>query len=345
MSTPAVSVIIPTYNRADLLPRAIRSVVNQTFTDWEVIVVDDGSTDNTYSVVGPAFQPVNDRLESRSHSEFGEQLGSKLVVIRQANAGSSAARNRAIDVARGRFIAFLDSDDEYLPDKLERQVQLFDQCHDVGLVYCDYAYVDLEGRRHESVFDTISPRGRSVARRRIAGDLYECGPEFFDELIQEYFVATITGMVRSEVLSGASDCPIRFPVGLSYAEEWVFFLQVARRTRVGFVDRPLCLHHWTRGSLARTNVKRNLLGMAELLRQLSSRIPHLRAAHRRAIRRNLAHTALQLGYDYQRDGQFAEAAKWFWRAWINKPQRSAAKGAVRCVARRPRQHREQPSTT
>ena len=120
MSTPAVSVIIPTYNRAALLPRAIRSVVNQTFTDWEIIVVDDGSTDDTDSVVGPAFQPVNDRLESRSHSEFGEQLGSKLVVIRQANAGSSAARNRAIDVARGRFIAFLDSDDEYLPDKRER---------------------------------------------------------------------------------------------------------------------------------------------------------------------------------------------------------------------------------
>ena len=102
MSEPTVSVIVPTYNRQPLLPRAIDSVVAQTFGDWEIVLVDDGSTDST--------REMADR--------YSHQLGDRFVYIPQPNRGASAARNRGIDVCRGRFVAFLDSDDEFLPTKL-----------------------------------------------------------------------------------------------------------------------------------------------------------------------------------------------------------------------------------
>ena len=99
-----VSVVIPTYNRAGTIARAVESVLQQTYGDLEVIVVDDGSTDATPEVLG--------------------HFGNRIRVIRQANAGPSAARNHGIRAARGGIVAFLDSDDVWLPQKIERQVQV-----------------------------------------------------------------------------------------------------------------------------------------------------------------------------------------------------------------------------
>ena len=103
---PCVSVIVPTFNRAWILKEAIDSVLAQNYRDFELIVIDDGSTDHTRDIL----HPYRDRL----------------TVIRQANAGVSAARNRGIRAASGRLIAFLDSDDLWLPGKLERQTAFFD---------------------------------------------------------------------------------------------------------------------------------------------------------------------------------------------------------------------------
>jgi glycosyltransferase involved in cell wall biosynthesis len=102
---PEVSVIIPTYNRGWVLREAVDSVLAQDFKDFELIVVDDGSTDNTREI-----------LESYDHD---------LIVLRQSNRGVSAARNRGIAAGRGRLVAFLDSDDLWLPRKLSSQVDFF----------------------------------------------------------------------------------------------------------------------------------------------------------------------------------------------------------------------------
>src|SRR5262249_7305943 len=100
-----VSVIVPTYNRAETIRAAIASVKRQTFDDWELIVVDDGSTDATASLI--------------------EGSDPRLVLIRQKNQGVNAARNAAMLRARGQYIAFLDSDDEWLPHHLELSVAFF----------------------------------------------------------------------------------------------------------------------------------------------------------------------------------------------------------------------------
>lgn len=107
--SPTVSVIIPTYNRAHTLLRALNSVAQQTFSDWELILIDDASTDCTFETVQEWLQLKN----------FGERV---LVKRFEKNLGVSAARNRGCKMATGRWLAFLDSDDEWLPDKLELQV-------------------------------------------------------------------------------------------------------------------------------------------------------------------------------------------------------------------------------
>lgn len=104
--SPLVSVVIPTYNRGDLLPRALRSVQAQSYTNWELIVVDDASTDNTREIVASApVEVVYVRLEP-------------------PNRGAGAARNAGIEAARGEIIAMLDSDDEYLPQHLRSRVEI-----------------------------------------------------------------------------------------------------------------------------------------------------------------------------------------------------------------------------
>lgn len=113
---PKVSVVIPTYNRGKYLGDAVRSVLAQSFIDFEVIVIDDGSTDDTDAVI----KEIHDN---------------RLIYERQANRGRSNARNHALRIARGAYITFLDSDDLYLPDKLQLQVSYLDNHPSVGMIY------------------------------------------------------------------------------------------------------------------------------------------------------------------------------------------------------------------
>jgi len=118
---PIVSVIIPTYIRAHVLAKAIQSLLNQTYQDFEIIVVDDGSIDNTEEVVKSFNDP---RIRYIRHKE---------------NCGGSAARNTGIRAAYGECIAFQDSDDEWLPEKLEKQMQVFENAPaEVGVVYTGF---------------------------------------------------------------------------------------------------------------------------------------------------------------------------------------------------------------
>jgi glycosyltransferase involved in cell wall biosynthesis len=138
----SVSVIIPTFNRAWCLARAIESVLAQTFTDFELIVVDDGSSDETARLLG----------------EYGDALE----VIRQANRGVSAARNAGMAAARGRWIALLDSDDHWLPTKLAHQVDWLSAHPRYRICQTDEVWIR-HGRR-------VNPKKR---HRKYGGDIFE----------------------------------------------------------------------------------------------------------------------------------------------------------------------------
>jgi len=205
---PTVSVIIPTYNRAHLVGRAIRSVLNQTYQDFEIIVVDDGSTDNTEEVV-KGFN--DDRIRYIRHDE---------------NRGGAAARNTGIKAAQGEYIAFLDSDDEWLPEKLERQVKAFEKSDSrVGVIYTGSIAVSQNG---EATTDYKAPKLRGSILREL--------------LISNQIIGGGSNvMVKRELLKKLGG----FDEALPSCQDWDLWLRLASICQFDFVDAPLvrvCVH-------------------------------------------------------------------------------------------------------
>ena len=198
---PEVSAIIPTWNRRELVAHAIRGVLAQTRPVEEIIVVDDGSTDGT----GEALA-----------AEFGDRI----VYVRQPNAGVSAARNRGLSIARGRYLALLDSDDEWLPGKTARQVEWLEAHPDFGMVLCDVERIDAERRRIDF-----------LGRRAI---LPEDG-WVLAEVLANPALAPVSAMFRREVYADVGG----FDESLRTAEDLDFHLRIARRWQIGVVDEPL----------------------------------------------------------------------------------------------------------
>ncbi len=138
-----ISIIIPTYNRADLLPRTINSVLNQTLQDFELFIIDDGSTDTTAEIVDQFIKK-----------------DSRIKYIRQENSGGAASpKNNAIQFCTGKYIAYLDHDDEWFPAKLEKQYNLFEQSmKKLGLVSCNVLMIKnkhIEGIHQISKYKSI----------------------------------------------------------------------------------------------------------------------------------------------------------------------------------------------
>lgn len=198
---PETSVIIPTWNRRDLIGRAIDSVLAQTRPVDEIIVVDDGSTDGTRDWLAQAY-------------------GDRIVCLAQANAGVSAARNRGLASARGRYLALLDSDDEWLPEKIERQVGYLEQRPEFGMVLCDVLRVDADG----SLIDVFE------RRRQIPDDGMVLRWVLLDPAL-----APLSALFRREVFETVGG----FDESLNTAEDVDFHLRVAARWPIGIVEEPL----------------------------------------------------------------------------------------------------------
>ncbi|MEO7192624.1 MAG: glycosyltransferase family A protein, partial [Vicinamibacterales bacterium] len=145
-----VSILLPTYNRSSFLPAAIGSIRGQTLTDWELVIIDDGSTDDSCERLEALTQPFAERV----------------VFHRQPNAGPYPARNAALDRARGEFIAFFDSDDVWLPHHLERCVDALRANADVDCVYAACRIVDHDTGRVLSP-TTFEHDGRPAAFRQL----------------------------------------------------------------------------------------------------------------------------------------------------------------------------------
>lgn len=136
-STPLISVIMPCYNMEKFIASSIQSVCNQTFNDWELLIVDDASNDKTADVIGRFLD-----LDNRIH--FGKK---------QTHTGIAATRNQAIGMAKGQYLAFLDADDVWHPDKLEKQLA-FMKNQNIGFCYSAYDWIDEEENELEKTIQT-----------------------------------------------------------------------------------------------------------------------------------------------------------------------------------------------
>ncbi len=191
---PLISVILPVRNRASSVARAIDSVLAQTYRPVELIVVDDGSTDGTRDVLA--------------------RYGSEIEVLQQPHAGAYAARNLALRHARGELVAFIDSDDAWLPHRLARQVPLFARA-EVGLVFGDARVVTPEGPARRTQFGITAPHRGRVAAAFALGN----------------FVPTITVLARREALG--------FFEEVSLAADYLAWFRVAQRYELDYVDDVL----------------------------------------------------------------------------------------------------------
>jgi glycosyltransferase involved in cell wall biosynthesis len=202
MTTPFVSVIVPTYRRAAFLREALESVFAQTYTDFEVIVVEDGSSDAV-----DALAPYRDRI----------------TYLWQPNQGVGAARNAGAAKARGAWFAFLDDDDMWAPRKLERQVAELSSDTQVGLVHTDHLILDSRGLR--------------LARRHLPRDRVPSGWVTKQLFLSNFIVISSTLIRRSEFERAGG-----FVANGEVAEDIELWLRLSRNCQVLFVREPLTIY-------------------------------------------------------------------------------------------------------
>jgi len=196
---PQVSVIIPTYNRGWILKEAIDSVLAQDYKDLELIVVDDGSTDNTFEILA--------------------SYGNDIKVLFQENKGVSAARNRGITEASGQLIAFLDSDDLWLPRKLSTQIDFFNQMPDALICQTEEIWVR-NGIR-------VNPKKR---HKKPSGMIFEPSLELC-------LVSPSAVMIRRSLFDRVGEFDITLPA----CEDYDLWLRISCRFPVYLIDTPLII--------------------------------------------------------------------------------------------------------
>lgn len=270
---PKVSVVIPAYNSSAMVKEAIASVLAQTYDDFEIIVVDDGSTDDTESVV--------------------RSFGDRVLYLKQENQGAGAARNSGIHASGGEYVAFLDSDDLWSPEKLSEQIPVLERDSELGLVYSDWAVVSQDG-----------PVEDSYLRKLPAASGY-----VFDQLVQCGFILTSGVLLRRACLNDVGG----FDNSLSIAQDYDLWLRICYRWKVALVNRPLVTKRSWDGSLS-SNLPKTAAERIALFEKALGSFKDMSRHSRRAVRHQLALNYWDVGYDYFEKLVFKEARRKFLRS-------------------------------
>jgi glycosyltransferase involved in cell wall biosynthesis len=212
---PNVSVIIPTRNRASLLPRAIDSILAQTYKDFEIVIIDGHSTDNTKEVV---------EGYNNCHIRY---------YLQQVPKNGAQATNEGIEKATGNYIAFLDDDDEWLPEKLAKQVTLLESLsEDYGMVYCWMDYYDVNGKMLHQTHPVLR------------GNIFE------QVLLKESIGGTPTYLVRKSVIDKLGG----FDTNLVFGDDGEFVRRIAKHFKIDFVPEVLTKVHINHGYVRQTDI-------------------------------------------------------------------------------------------
>ncbi len=245
-ATPKVSVIVPTYNRAHLLGETIDSVLSQTYRDFEIIVVDDGSDDDTSSMLAPYY--------------------GKIEYIKQNNSGVNAARNNAIRKAGGEYIALLDSDDLWAEHKLEVEVAVLDRFQDIGFVYSNFVVIGPQNSQHAYLknwyttnndWGSLFEKSTSLPKTVIAkfpnlatkdpsvflGNIYHCS-------LHHPTVLPSASLYRAELARGI----IEFNANDSTCGDWEFFAIMSNMYGAAFIDHDLAFNRSHEDSVRLTRI-------------------------------------------------------------------------------------------
>jgi glycosyltransferase involved in cell wall biosynthesis len=284
-SNPRVSVIIATYNRASWLQEAVSSVLAQSFSDFEIIIADDGSTDNTPGIV--------------AQMSFA---GRYLLIPHSGR--PSMVRNRALDVARGDLIAFLDDDDLWPAGKLQKQVAAFDRSPNIDLLYGDArALRD----------DSPVPSAPLLSARQKRAD------RLFEALLADCFIYPSTAMVRRHTLMTVGG----FDESLVTVEDYDLWLRLAYQGRAVFLPEPaVILRRHDRGISAlrrRETAEATVTVLSRVWNEME-----LTPRQRLMLRQSLARSHTHLGLYLRTFGEEDSARRHFWQALRYYPLRRRA---------------------
>lgn len=240
-----ISVVIPNHNGAQFLVEAVSSVIGQDYPEIEIIVVDDGSTDNSI-----------ERLR---------EFGTKIKVIETSNRGASAARNAGIFAAKGEYLAFLDSDDLWTEDKLSLQFELM-QGSGLDLVYChgqEFGSADGSDVFHQATF---------------SGDCYKYFRQFPAKAIIDMGPSTVLLKKSLLPMSGVFDSSFLGP-----AEDWDFFRRYCKTAKVGFCDQVLVHRRNHSSNVSHRSLKEYYVGNRRALIKMFAEDADIRFLERRFI--------------------------------------------------------------
>jgi len=229
---PIVSVVIPSYNAMKFLPATLSSVLQQTFTDFEILIINDGSKDN-----------INDWFTTISDS--------RVKLISQENKGVASARNTGILNSQGKYIAFLDADDVWVPTKLEKQFRCLEDNSEIGLVDTLVFFVDAEG---EKLFT--------------AGSIYKSGNVYEKILVTNLVPCGSTAMVRRLCFDRIGV----FDESLKACEDWHMWVRIASQYNFQVIEEPL-VHYRQHSSNVSNSVDLTLKNGTQAIESIYSGVP------------------------------------------------------------------------
>ncbi|CUU05427.1 MAG: glycosyltransferase [Fimbriimonadales bacterium] len=260
---PAVSVLIPSYNHAHYLPLALQSVFEQTYTDYEIVVVDDGSTDGSVALL--------------------ESYGERIRLFTQQNRGTYATLNRLIAESRGQYLAILNSDDLWLPQKLEKQVAMLEANPRMGLVHTYGYFIDDAGNRLPQ-----NPLGYPWPRTTCLNPI--------EDLVRYNRIVPSSAMIRRECFEKLGG----FREDLYGLGDWEMWLRIALHYEIGFIDEPLTLYrvHATNACHRHDKMRMDEIKVRSEAIHAREALFWQRANSPRAMRLALAHSYACLGTNY-----------------------------------------------
>ncbi|MCI0590553.1 MAG: glycosyltransferase [Gammaproteobacteria bacterium] len=275
--SPLVSVVIATYNMAVYLPLAVRSALDQTYKNIELLIIDDGSTDSTKETVRPFLEDTRVRY------------------LFQENRGQGTAKNQGVRESRGEYIAFLDADDLWAPEKLELQLVLFSMSETVGVVHSRLAYIDETGKE-------LRVADNELFRGRVTGPL----------LIRN-FIGFGTCVVKKECFDRMGVFNDKLRMGIDY-DLWLRF---STQYAFDYVDRPLLYYRLWSGQMSH-NCKGRYLNGIEIMKNFLQEFPGI--VDKNTENEAWAHTYVGFGQCvYNVDQRLASALNFYVRALRHKP--------------------------
>lgn len=276
MTKPLISVITPTYNRADFLKETIESVLNQDYENIEHLIVDDGSTDKTRELIRE-YEPNR-----------------KVRYFFQQNSGQSVARNKGLNEAKGDYICFLDSDDYFLPGKLKKQIEAFEQNPTVDLVYGDYIFVDANGNRLDQK------------------NMIRYSGKITDQLLKDNCVSMNTTMVRK----GLIDSEGGFSEHVKFADDYDLWLRLSVDAQFLYLPEKLSAYRLMNNQIS-SNKRARFESNEEIICRFLKNNSYLFSE---SVKKDaLNHLYIRAARHFSKAGNFTLAQSYLLKAFKQKP--------------------------